>query len=516
MRGFMLRLSRIHSTRRVPSAIAVLVALVGAWASSSSRGEASAQGGPPPPHRLKLDAQRIAAFAEAASRRLSYLPGEVVIRFRPGVTPTGQQRALLSLRSRPSVSSLRWSGTLAVLSDASEPDSHLLADRLRRQPEVAFAEPNYLYRPGAEPNDPGFANLQWNFSTLDLPRAWDINPGGSPDLIVAIVDTGVTTVRQTFTFPTWNGQAIESVAVPFDTNPDLSAARLVSPYDAVFWDGPVLDMEGHGTHVSSTVGEDTNNALAEAGIAYRVRIMPVKACLGFWDIQFAGAMLGLPGSPSPSAGGCPLDALVESVRYAVDNGAKVINLSLGGFEPADVLREAVLYAVARGAFVAIAGGNAYEDGDPIEYPAAYSEDIAGAMAVGAVGRSRSRAFYSGTASGIEIAAPGGDHRQDGLAGVIWQSAAMASDSEPGVVLFPRFDRYVDTPSQGTSMAAPHVAGLAALIVSQGVSSPAAVEALIKATALDLGAAGADAEYGHGLIQPRLALRGYGLAKGPRP
>jgi serine protease len=320
----------------------------------------------------------------------------------------------------------------------------------------------------------------------------------------------MTTVTETYRFPTWNGEAIEEVDFRFATNPDLSSGRLVSPYDVIFWEGPVLDMDGHGTHVGATVGEDTNNGIAEAGVAYNVGIMPVKVCIGFWELQIARSLAGMEGSPTIGAGGCPDDALAEGIRYAADNGAKVINLSIGGFGLAETLRDAIVYATGKGAFVAIAAGNSYEDGNPVEHPAAYAADIDGAMSVGATGPTRMRAYYSGTASGVEVAAPGGDFRVDGLDGLIWQSAMVTDDYEPGSVTSPRFDRYTDTPSQGTSMAAPHVAGVAALLVSQGVTSPAAVEALIKATALDLGATGRDDEYGHGLIQPRPALHGFGL------
>src|SRR5262249_30186965 len=154
---------------------------------------------------------------------------------------------------------------------------------------------------------------------------WDINPGGKDSVTVAVVDTGITSVAQSFFLPTWNGSAVQNVLVPFALNPDLAAARLVNGRDFIFWDGPVLDMVGHGTHVASTIGEDTNNAVAEAGIAYRVKLMPVKVCVGFWEVQFVLAASGFRGFAPPEAGGCGNAEVAEGIRYAADNGAKVIN-----------------------------------------------------------------------------------------------------------------------------------------------------------------------------------------------
>ena len=103
-------------------------------------------------------------------------------------------------------------------------------------------------------------------------------------------------------------------------------------------------------------------------------------------------------------------------------------------------------------------------------------------------------------------------RDGGVAGTIWQAGLNPSDYDPHSVIFPRFDRYVELPEQGTSMATPHVAGVAALVYSQGVKDPAAIEKLLEATAQDLGATGRDNEFGYGLIQPRAALRGFGIAR----
>jgi subtilisin family serine protease len=464
------------------------------------------------PYPMILTPTRALAFVQAAREKLDFVPNEVLVKFKSGITSAGQQRALMALRSRPSVSTLRWVGDFAVLTDRQEWNATILAEQLREQPEVVYAEPNYLYHFNSTPNDPGFANAQWNFSVLDMPRAWDISPGGNANVTVAVVDSGVTEIDKTYIFPMWNGSFNQDANVPFRINPDLASGRIVSPHDVVFWGGPVLDMDGHGTHVSSTIAEDTNNNLAEAGMAYNVKIMPVKVCLGFWEIQFRLSASGYHGFAPLNSGGCPTASMAEGIRYAADSGAKVINMSAGGPQPSIVLQDAVNYAVSRGVFVSLSGGNDYETGNKIDYPAAYASTTDGAMSVAAVGRSLTRAYYSNTGSYVEIAAPGGNVRDGGSSGLIWQTTLYPPDSNAATVIFPRFDRYAETPLQGTSMAAPHVAGTAALLVSQGITNPSIIEALIKKTARDLGPGGRDNEYGYGLVQPRAALFGFGIAK----
>ena len=501
---------RSHS---LPFPLLTVVGIVAVIALSSSDA-IKAQTAPwTPPYSMLLTPERALAFVQAADRRLDYVPGEVLVKFREGVTTAAEERALTALRSRPAVSDLRWIGDVALLRDPRELDGTILAAELSSQPEVAYAQPNYIRHTSLTPNDPGYARAQWNLTALDMPRAWDINPGANENLVVAVVDTGVTTVTQSFSFLTWDGLATRSIDVPFGINPDLAGSRLVKPRDFVFWTGPVLDMVGHGTHVSSTIGEDANNGIAEAGIAYRVKLMPLKVCVGFWEVQFVMSASGFGGFVPLDSGGCPSDAIGQSVRYAADNGAKVINLSLGGSEPSAVELDAIKYAVGKGAFVSIAAGNGHDDGNPVVYPAGFAPTIDGVMSVGAVGPSLKRAYYSTTGSQLEISAPGGSDRDGGVGGgLIWQATILPADSDAASVIVPRFDRYAEAPAEGTSMAAPHVAGIAALIMSQGVTSPAAVEALIKKTARDLGTSGRDDEYGYGLIQPRAALFGLGYGR----
>jgi serine protease len=235
--------------------------------------------------------------------------------------------------------------------------------------------------------------------------------------------------------------------------------------------------------------------------------MPVKVCLGFWEIAIFDGIDGIPGFPDDDAGGCPFSAIAEGIRYAADNGAKVINISLGGNSGSTLLRSAIEYAVDNGVFVSMSMGNDFEDGNPTNFPASYAPSLNGAMAVGAVGRSLGKSYFSGTGTYNEIAAPGGSIRDGGGSGLVWQSTVRQADL---FLLVPRFDRYESTGFQGTSMAAPHVAGLAALLMSQGITSPSVVEQIIRLSARDLGDPGQDVEYGFGLIQPRAALFGRGI------
>ena len=203
--------------------------------------------------------------------------------------------------------------------------------------------------------------------------------------------------------------------------------------------------------------------------------------------------------------------VADGIEYAAEQGAKVINLSVGGPDTQPALRDALTFAVQRGAFVAIAMGNNAEKGNQTNYPAKYAETIQGVMSVAAVGKQLgTRAPYSATGSYCEIAAPGGNSRADGDTGLIYQTTL---DEPSHTSNAPRFDSFDVFGIEGTSMATPHVAGLAALIMSRlpGVT-PAQVEAIIRDTAQDIGAPGKDNEFGYGLIQPRAALFGRGIRK----
>jgi serine protease len=465
------------------------------------------------PYDLIMGTDEARAFLDAVRSGADHVGGELLVKFRDGTTTASRTRAVSLLRRVDSAAS-RWAGDVMLLRTAGEPDMQAAAALLARQPEVEWAQPNHLLRVQSTPNDPTYAR-QWNFNLINMPTAWDINAGGASGMIIAVVDTGVTTATNTFGFPLWTGTRFETVPVTVAPGPDIAAARVQAGRDFAFWTGPVIDFEGHGTHIAGTLLQETHNNFGAAGIAYRTTLLPLKACLSYWELQIILGVFGEPGFLPPGIGGCSVMAISQAIRFAADNGAKVINLSVGGETPMPVIQEAIQYAVQRGAFVAIAAGNAFEFGNPIEYPAAYATDIQGAVAVGAVGRSLRRASYSSTGAYLELSAPGGDFNDGGIDGVIFQTGLFLPDFYPGPpfnIIRPRFDRYSEAPSQGTSMAAPHVAGAAALLSSQGIIAPAAIEAALKRSATDLGAAGRDNEFGEGLINVRAALRGMGLAK----
>jgi len=355
--------------------------------------------------------------------------------------------------------------------------------------------------------------LQWNYPLLDMERAWDINPGASSSVIVAVLDSGMAYTNTAFDFTQTTPQNIDGEVFPalgtvhltFAAAPDLGGpSRVVSPFDFIWGDNTPVDMDGHGTHVAGTIGQLTNNSVGVAGMAFNVKLMPVKVIEGFWDDYFESPFFGTD------------DTVARGIRYAVDNGAKILNMSIGREGPsAPVVRDALAYAVSKGAFVSIAGGNDFLDGNPLPRYAELATQFDGVVSVGAVGRDRTRATYSGTGSWLELMAPGGDVARSGVPGMILQQTYDFDFTDtfangPAGFKAPRFDTFEYIYYEGTSMATAHVSGLAAMLYQQGITKPAAIEAALKRSATDLGAAGRDDQYGYGLINPRAAVRGLGI------
>jgi serine protease len=457
---------------------------------------------------------RHAAERGGSTPAATYEPGSVIVKFRDAANTqavTSALRAIDGLRvQRPSYADF------VIVDIPADVDPEAAAADLSARPDVEYAQPRYLNHAMLRPNDP-FYDRQWHLAVLNMERAWEIQPEAGSKIVVAVLDGGVAFRTQSVRYfsqrpfrldpggPVF--PALGVVDVPFAAAPELGENRFVAPYDFIWDDALPYDLDGHGTHVAGTIGQLTNNGEGVAGMAFNVRIMPVKVLASEWDVVF-----GAPNQPTD-------DIVARGIRYAADHGAHVINMSFGRTEggPATVVEQAIRYAVSRGAFVVVSGGNTAETGNQPSRTAAAAPAIEGMVAVGAVGRDLTRAFYSTRASYIELAAPGGDQRRGGAtAGVLQQTIdldlLLTFERGPGAIVPPRADAFAYYYFQGTSMAAPHVSGLAALLRQQGITNPAAIEAAMKRFARDLGPAGVDDEYGHGLIQPRETLRGLGLAR----
>ena len=311
------------------------------------------------------------------------------------------------------------------------------------------------------PNDP-LIQLQWNLGQVGMWGAWDYNPGGSREVRVAILDTGVNYE---------NYQGFLQVSDLRETNFDHEAA-----WDFVYNDAHPNDGNGHGTHVTGTVAQSTDNHLGVAGLAYGVTIIPVQ-------------VFGPDGTADA-------EHLAKGIDWAVEHGAHIINISAGGGNH-PVVEEACWRAYQAGVLVVAAAGN---DGLTfLEFPASYDFTLA----VGALNYSLGRAYYSNHEYEV-VMAPGGqvhsDANQDGFSDGILQQGAY------GDFVY----------MQGTSMATPHVSAVAALILSEALAmgleipepGPQRVEWLrgvITQTTFDLGARGQDREYGYGLLRADNAL-----------
>lgn len=396
----------------------------------------------------------------------------LLVRFRPDATIAERAAAIASVggtvdRVIDPLDITRVA--IHIPTDPSSDEVGLAALRLSHEPAVVSVEPDATGAVQFTPNDPFYASDpttglgQWGIRKARVDQAWDI-VRGSPSITVAVIDTGLDP----------NHPDLAGVALPgitFLTSPDPTCPA-VAP-------GSTLDDNAHGTHVAGLIAANGNNGVGIAGVAFGVKILPIKAL----DCQGSGMM----------------SDVASGVMWATDHGARIINISLGSSTGQGTLGSAIAYAVSHGVFVVAAAGNCGAGvsarcasiNEP-QYPGAYPQSFA----VAATDSNDQRASFSNVASYVAVAAPGAR-----IYSTTPTYPTTLSRSTPGTTSYAAFS--------GTSQASPFVAGVAALLLSKDPTLT--VQQLgdrLRAGADDLGPVGVDPQFGSGRVN---ALRSLTLA-----
>lgn len=399
----------------------------------------------------------VASGVVEGSKVLEYHPSRILIKFKS--LPSAE--LLEGIESKYGLEAIKviWKLDVYKMAVKNRADIPKLVSRIAKEKIVEYAEPDYVRYTCFVPNDPRCPQ-QWGLRQIEVDQFWDVEMG-SPDVVVAVLDTGIDLSHPDLVNQLWiNPGEIAGNQIDDDENGYVDD---IYGYDfhgdgsfpPVGDEDPVpQDDNGHGTHVSGRVAAETNNSIGVAGIAPGVKIMVVRVL---------GGILGFGYSSD----------IVEGVLYAVDNGASVINMSLGGTSAS--LTEYNTYKVAyeSNVLVAAASGNDGGGANPISYPAGYVFN----MAVGASDSSDNIAYFSTHGFQLEVSAPGVETLSTTLGG-----------------------GYGFTGWSGTSMAAPHVAGLAALLYSQTPTlTNWQARLMIRDGVVDAGSPGWDQYHGFGRV-----------------
>lgn len=444
---------------------------------------------------LAATAALAAAAPAAAAPAPDYAPKHVVVRYDGDASRSDRAKIQDATGTRFDQDLPGGARTLKI--EDGESVKETLAE-LRRRDGVAYAVPDYEVRAAAFfPNDPGkakepggWSKLQWNFfgsAGVNALGAWEYSraagaPGGR-GAVVAVVDSGVAYERR--------GK--------FRRAPDLYPRRFTKPYDFVENDRHPNDEESHGTHVTGTIAQKTHNGQGLTGLAYGVKIMPLRVL--------------------NANGGGRASYIARAIRYAARNNADVINMSVEFdlAQKASGIPEviaAIRYAHSKGVVMVAASGNDFVN--RIAYPARDSRVIA----VGATTDNLCKADYSNTGRQLDIVAPGGG--DDSSLNDNEADAANCDPSTRGRGIYQQtfttsFKRFRLVGEEGTSFASPHVSATAALLIATkrlGPNpTPKQIEQRLKETAQDLGPQGSDTRYGAGLLD---AARALGPDNGPAP
>ena len=387
------------------------------------------------PEIVKTGSRTVTAGGKASD----IIPGELIVQFRPGLQ--AQSLSTLSFAGRE----LQLERSLSLpdaprfqlykSSDLDKAKTLQLADQLRANPDIMSVSVNRIYHASKEPNDAFYA-YQWHYPAMNMPNAWDVEDGTRTSVTVAVVDSGIV-----------NHPDLQANLLPgydFVSNP-------ASAGDGDGRDADPTDLGGgpspyHGSHVAGTVAASSSNADGVAGVSWGAKIVPVRV-LG----TQGGSLLDILEGTLWAAG-----FTIEGVPTN-QNPASVLNLSLGGQAACGAFEQQVFKSIRdSGAIVIVAAGN--ENDDAIRYVPANCDNV---ITVGATGPTNQRSYYSNYGSRIDIMAPGGD---------LNYTFEVSGKSFPAGVLSTVF--FDDTQTfgaeflQGTSMAAPHIAGLVALMRAQ--------------------------------------------------
>ncbi len=382
-----------------------------------------------------------------------YVPGRIMVKFKEGLSPA----SLVQVHARHNAvveEEIPQIGVQILSVPPSEIEAKIAA--YKADPRVEYAEPDYISQPTYEPNDPYYGDgTQWGPQKISAPQAWDLSKGDS-NVVVAVIDWGVDLQHPDLQAKMWtNVDETPDNGIDDDGNGYIDD---VYGWDFANDDNDPQDDYGHGSHVGGIIAAATDNGVGIAGVAFNSSIMAVKVGDG-------------------TTGTARYSDIAYSLMYAADNGAKVINLSLGGYAYSSFLGGAVNYAWDAGCVLVGAVGN-NNLSDPF-YPAAYDNVIG----VSGTDQNDAKASWSNYGAQVAVAAPGVS-----IYSTYWNGGSTYA--------------YMS----GTSMSAPHVAGLAALLFAQdGTRTNATVRSLIEGSADDLGDAGWDQYYGYGRINAYQAL-----------
>lgn len=330
---------------------------------------------------------------------------------------------------------------------------------------VEEATPDYIFKALWSPND-SFYQYQWNlWKFTNLEKAWDLIGGGSGDVIVGILDTGCS--FEFFPVPSYEKSKVNGTT--YRIYPDYNPQTFLPGKDFVNNDYHPNDDNGHGTHISGTIAEATDNLIGFAGVAFNVKIVPIKVL----DNDGMGE----------------LSKIADGIIWATDSaGINVLNISLGATGTNDYLYQAILYAYQKNVVIVGASGNDGEEG--VYFPAKYNE----VLAVGAYNIYGQRASYSNYGYELDVVGPGGGATNDN--DFVYQEVFMPYINQDTLA---NLDIYGYFGFVGTSMATPHISALCALMLSMNPDlKNYEIMKIITENCIDIGPTGWDKYTGYGI------------------